>query len=106
MNPNPFKKDGEKVNYEEEYPGDKRAKVLDSIYSYNVNHNWNYEDITKLVGGGIGIRVETNKQLEDAIKLIKTTPDELFVVNVIIPQTDAPTKVPGISPDKLGADKK
>lgn len=88
VNPNPYRKNV--VNYEETHKGDPKAKLLDDFYSYNRLNRWNYEQITQLVGGGIGKTAKTVGELREVMRFVLEHPDDLIVVNVEVPINDSP----------------
>lgn len=55
---------------------------------YNDIQNWNYTEITKVLGTGVGIRVETEEQLEEAIVEAVNRRGEVFVIEVELGKTD------------------
>lgn len=54
---------------------------------YNELRNWKYHAINEVFGGGRGMRVETEPQLEEAVTLALDC-KELFVVNVVVDKLD------------------
>ncbi len=54
---------------------------------YNDLRNWNYHKVTELLGGGVGILVETEFQLEDAVRKALDS-KELFIINVSLDKKD------------------
>jgi indolepyruvate decarboxylase len=55
--------------------------------SYNNIAEWEYHKITSLVNGGIGVKVETEEELEIAVNNALTS-KELYVINVLVNPTD------------------
>lgn len=51
VNPNPFRQ-GEKINYSEKYGNKIEAKLLDSLYDYNILYDWKYEKLVDVFNGG------------------------------------------------------
>lgn len=81
VNPNPFRAPDIKVDYAD--------PMYNTVYPYNVLHDWDYEKITASMGG-IGRAVETVAQLQAVLAEIDAHPDANFVVSVRVPQTDSP----------------
>lgn len=54
---------------------------------FNDIANWQYHKVTELVGGGTGVLVETEEQLNSAVQVALDS-KELFVVNVILGKND------------------
>jgi len=54
---------------------------------FNDIRNWNYHDITKLIGGGTGCAVAQEQELEEAVKLALDSKG-LYVINVTIGAKD------------------
>jgi indolepyruvate decarboxylase len=55
---------------------------------FNDLHEWRYEKICDLIGGGIGTRVTTFGQFTRALSRALTERDQLHVMNVILDQND------------------
>ncbi|MFK7777621.1 MAG: thiamine pyrophosphate-binding protein [Gimesia sp.] len=55
---------------------------------FNDIPNWNYHNITDLIGGGWGFEVSTEGDLEKAIKAALANKDSLSVINVHLEPTD------------------
>jgi indolepyruvate decarboxylase len=56
--------------------------------AYNNIRNWNYHKITEMIGGGSGMLVETEADLDVAISRAIAS-KELFVINVVLDKDDA-----------------
>ncbi|MHA1948714.1 MAG: alpha-keto acid decarboxylase family protein [Candidatus Thorarchaeota archaeon] len=54
---------------------------------FNDVENWDYHKITDLVGSGVGLVVQTEGELEEALATALKT-DDLFVINVDLEKTD------------------
>lgn len=54
---------------------------------FNNIRNWNYQDVTQLIGGGHGFKVETEKELEEAVAFALKS-KELCIINVIVDSLD------------------
>ncbi len=54
---------------------------------FNNIRDWDYHKITEVIGGGKGFRVETEKELEEAVKTSLAS-DTLCVINVILDSKD------------------
>ena len=54
---------------------------------FNDIRNWNYEEVCNLIGGGVGVKVETEKELDAAIEMSLDS-KELTVINVIVDSDD------------------
>lgn len=54
---------------------------------FNNLSEWNYQDITVLIGGGEGRAVHTERSLEETVKEALDS-DTLFVINVCVARTD------------------
>lgn len=54
---------------------------------FNDIRNWDYHKVTELICGGVGIKVETEEELEEAIKLAFSTPN-LVIINISIDPKD------------------
>ena len=50
--------------------------------SYNDIHNWSYHLITELVGGGLGLEVHTEEDLEIALEKAQKNTDSFTIINV------------------------
>mmetsp|Transcript_35703 Transcript_35703/g.34738 ORF Transcript_35703/g.34738 Transcript_35703/m.34738 type:complete len:114 (+) Transcript_35703:1560-1901(+) len=99
VNPNPFRED--MSHYKEESDSNPftessnalkpiQNEILQDMYQYNVLHEWNYEEMTKVVGGGKALKVKNYGELLAAIELIKADPEGFYIVNVKVPSTDSP----------------
>lgn len=56
--------------------------------SYNDLHNWNYTLLTKVMQGGVGIRVETEDQLENALSKAFADEGQFYLVEAELGKTD------------------
>ena len=54
---------------------------------FNEILRWNYTELTKLFGAGVGRKVATNGELESAIKEAVAN-DALYIIEVVIPRHD------------------
>lgn len=81
VNPNPFRESP--VNYP---PKD---DLLNSVYSYNDLHQWDYVKLGESFGS-IGRRVETLDQLAEVLCEIENHPARNFLVEIVVPKTDIP----------------
>lgn len=54
---------------------------------FNDIREWDYHKVTELIGGGKGVKVETEQELEDAVNLAIQS-DELCVINVCVDPKD------------------
>ncbi len=54
---------------------------------FNNIRDWNYEKITDLLNGGIGMKVTTEEELDVAVTSALTS-DKMYVINVIVGQYD------------------
>lgn len=79
VNPNPFRKP----------PFEYKDKLLDSVFSYNVLPNWQYDKITDSMGGK-GRKAGTVSELQAILKEIAEDTVSNFVVEITIPETDIP----------------
>lgn len=59
--------------------------LLDGSFN-NIAH-WNYQDIVAMIGGGIGAKVETEEELEQAIQVALGS-NEMFIINVMLESDD------------------
>lgn len=83
VNPNPFR-GKDKVDYPQ--------KDLNTVYPYNELNNWKYSKLTDAFGG-IGIEVHNLKELDEALKVIRSNEKDNFIVHVHIPKTDIPPAI-------------
>lgn len=60
--------------------------ILDG--SFNDILDWNYHDVTKLMGGGLGFKVETEVELDDAVKQSLSS-NTLSVINCLFDSFEA-----------------
>ncbi|MFK8165373.1 MAG: thiamine pyrophosphate-binding protein [Lewinella sp.] len=81
VNPNPFREPPV------EYP--KKHDLLNSVYSYNDLHQWDFVKLGESFGS-IGRRVETLAQLADVLCEIEDHPSRNFLVEIVVPKTDIP----------------
>ncbi|MGA8030223.1 MAG: thiamine pyrophosphate-dependent enzyme [Bryobacteraceae bacterium] len=79
VNPNPFRTPAH--NYD--------RPLLNSTYSYNNLHDWNYETLTAAFGGE-GRRVDTIDELRAVLSEIDSRPSENFLIHVRVPSDDVP----------------
>ena len=54
---------------------------------FNDISDWDYHKITEMIGGGVGVQVETEEELEKIVTAALES-DELFVINVIVDSDD------------------
>lgn len=54
---------------------------------FNDIRNWEYQNVCNMLGGGNGVKVETEEELENAFDLALKSPD-LFVINISVAPTD------------------
>lgn len=54
---------------------------------FNDLREWEYHKITEMIGGGVGLKVETTLELEEAIKLALPSKDT-FIINVLLDSKD------------------
>lgn len=81
VNPNPFREPPV------DYP--KKDDLLNSVYSYNDLHQWDFVKLGESFGS-IGRRVETLAQLADVHCEIEDNPGRNFLVEIAVPKTDIP----------------
>lgn len=84
VNPNPFR-GKDKIDYPQE--------SFNKVYKYNELNNWKYSKLTDVFGSGTGLEVKTLSELNDAIKMIRSRPNDIFIVHVHIPKTDIPSSI-------------
>ena len=58
---------------------------------FNDLHEWQYEKICEMIGGGVGHRVSTYGELVDALNSSITDTNHLHVLNVLLDPTDRST---------------
>jgi len=56
--------------------------------AYNDILNWNYTQITQVLGGGVGIRAETEKEMSDAFQQAFSRRGTFFLIEVELGKTD------------------
>ena len=61
-------------------------EILDG--PFNDVHEWRYERICEMIGGGIGVRVQTQQEFEQALAAALTDTTQLHVLNVLLDQAD------------------
>ncbi len=81
VNPNPFREPPV------DYP--KKDDLLNSVYSYNDLHQWDFVKLAKSFGS-IGRRVSSLKKLKKVLREIEAAPDRNFLVEIVVPKTDIP----------------
>lgn len=54
---------------------------------FNDIASWNYHKVTELFGGGYGVKVQTEEELEEAVSMALSS-KELFIINVIVDSHD------------------
>ena len=67
----------------------KKDDLLNSVYSYNDLHQWDFVKLGESFGS-IGRRVETLAQLADVHCEIEDNPSRNFLVEIVVPKTDIP----------------
>lgn len=55
---------------------------------YNNVVNWNYSEIPKVLGSGKGVRVETEAELDRALKEAVSTRGSIFIIEIELDKTD------------------
>ncbi len=55
--------------------------------SFNNINNWSYHKITEVINGGVGVYVQTEEELDEALTDALDS-DELYVINVEVESTD------------------
>lgn len=55
---------------------------------FNDVHDWHYERICDLVGGGIGLIIRTQKEFEETLATALADREHLYVLNVLLDPTD------------------
>lgn len=55
--------------------------------SFNNIASWDYHKVVELIGGGVGVKVETEEELDKVVTKALVS-DELFVINVCVPDGD------------------
>ncbi|MFN8394303.1 MAG: hypothetical protein U0176_06450 [Bacteroidia bacterium] len=81
VNPNPFRIDGQKVDYSD--------PLFNDMFIYNRLHSWKYSKIVEVMGGE-GRTVNTVAELTKVLEEIRKDPKANFVVAVSIPEDNAP----------------
>ncbi len=79
VNPNPFRTPP--IKYTD--------PLLNTVYSYNTLHRWAYEKLPQAFGGE-GRLIQMSSELDDVFAEIDARPEDTFVVNVRLPETDTP----------------
>jgi len=90
VNPNPFREPPV------DYP--KKDDLLNSVYSYNDLHQWNFVKLAKSFGS-IGRRVKSLKKLKKVFREIENTPGRNFLVEIVVPKTDIDSDIIKLSND-------
>ncbi|AWB68238.1 hypothetical protein C2869_18270 [Saccharobesus litoralis] len=93
VNPNPFRKP----------PVDYSDELLDTVYPYNDLPQWQISKVTEAFGGQ-GRKVVNLEELIGVMEEIRCTPDQNFVVEVVIPTTDVPATIQREAASKVGED--
>jgi indolepyruvate decarboxylase len=81
VNPNPFRENAD------DYAADK------DVYEYNKLCQWNYAELVKVFGSGIGHKVSTHAELQSVIKEILMKPKDSFIIHVKIPKLSIPSSL-------------
>lgn len=81
VNPNPFREPP--VDYPQ------KDDLLNSVYSYNDLHQWDYVKLGESFGS-IGRRVDSLARLAEVLCEIEDNPTRNFLVEVVVPKTDIP----------------
>lgn len=93
VNPNPFR----------EPPNNYNDKLLDSVYNYNVLHQWNIEKLADGFGGK-GRVVNKVQELIAVMDEIRQHPNDNFLVEVRVPQTSVPRAIAEEASHAVGED--
>ena len=79
VNPNPFRLD----------PSVYKNDVYNKPFSYNQIGHWDYDKFGEALGAK-GLRAKTLDELEICLGEIRKSPDDCFVVHIVIPETNVP----------------
>jgi len=55
---------------------------------FNDLHNWHYERICDLIGGGTGVVIRTQHEFEQTLGKALADPGQLYVLNVLLDPAD------------------
>lgn len=96
VNPNPFREKRAK------YKG--KNKILNTLYSYNDLHPWDYVKLAEAFGSK-GFKVKTLAELQAVLAVINKDKKSNFLVEVVVPKKDLPIDlaqfVKGVGEDEI-----
>ena len=61
-------------------------EILDG--SFNDIHEWRYEKVCELVGGGTGLRIRTYGEFVESLNRALRDPSTLYVLNILLDPAD------------------